>query len=255
MRKVLATFIVAILVLSTPILAEELGEVKSVDTEVKAILHLGKGLAISTSDPTDFSVVKAGVGKVGFRSGTESKELKAGVMFVDEERYRIRNATLEEGSLSAKLYLNATEVGSFSVLSTQKGEHEIWVGTLQLNGKSYNLYILELPREMKARELRDKVAGYCKDHAEDENCREKIQEYCENNPKDNKCLALTKAFCKDNTDDTRCRHELKTYCKDNPDAAECSKMPMIKAKMFCEQNPDAPRCKIAKKVMEKRGRQ
>lgn len=243
------------LVLSTPILAEELGEVKSVDTEVKAILHLGKGLAISTSDPTDFSIIKAGVGKVEFRSGGENKELKTGVMFVDGEKYRIRNATLEEGTLSAKLYLNATEVGSFSVLSTQKGEHEIWVGTLQLNGKNYNLYILELPREMKSKELRDKVAEYCREHVEDENCKEKIHEYCENNPKDSRCVALTKAFCRDNTDDTRCRQELKAYCQNNPDAAECSKMPMVKAKMFCEQNPDVPRCKIAKRVMEKRGRQ
>ncbi len=208
MKKVFATFVVATLILAAPILAQELGEVKSVDTQIKSIIHLGKGLAISTSDPKDFSTVKLGLGSVVFRNGTVNKTMTSGVMFVDEQKYKVRNITIGEGVLSGKLYLNTTEVGSFSVAESQKGERDVWTGTLELNGKSYNLYVIELKRDFKPAELREKVADYCRENKGDVNCREKIHEYCQNNPDDNRCISLAKSFCKDLTGDARCKQRM-----------------------------------------------
>lgn len=205
---------------------------------IKAYAVLGKGIAASTSDPMDFMIVKFGLGRV---VTTNSTETVLGVMIADDVKYRLKEIVIEEGHASGKIF-NEEEVGSFDVSSVMKGDTEIWAGTMELDDKDYNVYVIEGVRPIKAGELKDKVADYCREN-EDANCTSKIHEYCENNPEDSRCKALFRAYClKGNMEDTSCRESLREWCKNNPVNKVCIPMELNWAKNYCEEQSDSVLC-------------
>jgi len=210
------------------------------------IYFLGKGIAVSPSDPLDFMMVKVGVGAI---KPTANTEQRVGVMILDEEKYRLREVIVANGSATGNLYLNATLVGSFDVLSVIKGDVEVWAGTLTLDGKTYNLYILDAPRRITAAELKDKVTDYCRNNTDDPNCRERINEYCQNNPDDSRCKEIFRRYCQDNLDDSRCREFMFRYCKERPLDATCRLFAVKRTAEFCEENPDSKICQTLDKAV------
>ena len=206
---------------------------------------LGKGLAINPSDASDFKLVVIGIATVRVNILGEEDNVTAGILWVDGERYKLKNINIGNGSATADVYKNDTKVGSISTSSVTKNDHIVWYGTLNLNGADWNLYILELERKIKADELKDKVSDYCKDHTGENNCeflRGKVQDYCKNNPDDARCKEIFQSYCINNLDDSRCREAIKERCEDAPNATICQRLEVKVAKRFCEENPTDERC-------------
>jgi len=219
--------------------------------QAASVLHkiyfLGKGIAVSPSDPLDFMMVKVGVGAV--KPTTDVTVQRVGVMILDEQKYRLREISVANGSATANLYLNGTQVGSLDVLSVMKGDVEVWAGTLILDGKSYSLYILDAPRRITADELKDKITDYCRDNTDDPNCRERVSEYCQNNPDDSRCKEIFRRYCQNNLDDSRCREFMFRYCKERPMDATCRLFAVKRSAEFCEENPDSKICQTLDKAV------
>jgi len=218
---------------------------------IKTLGILGKGIAISTTDPEDFKLLKIGVGTVTVELLGEETDLTIGVLFLDDDKFKLKNVEMGNDTASGKVFSDDEEVGSFSVSLTIKNEQEIWHGTLTVNDEDYNIYILEAERQIKPLEFATKVKNLCDEHPEkcsdiakgignrycekvtDKSCREKIEEFCGEHPDDRRCMAVFRFFCKGNLDDTRCRKELKQFCAENPDDESCEE--------FCKKFPNVCR--------------
>ncbi len=232
MRNIVLAIIVLSL-LAVPVAAQTVAT-----PGIKAYAVLGKGIAASQSDPMDFMIVKFGLGRVVTDEGNETV---LGVLIADDVKYRLKEVTIEEGHASGKIF-SGEEVGSFDVSSVMKGDTEIWAGTMELNDKDYNVYVIEGVRPIKAGELKDKVADYCREN-EDVNCTSKVEEYCQSNPEDSRCKALFRAYClKGNMEDTRCREALREWCKNNPSNKVCVPLELNWAKNYCEEHSDSILC-------------
>ena len=207
-KTILGLFVLSLL--ATAVIAQEATPtlISAQTVSVNAYVVLGRGIAANPDDPMDFMIVKIGIGKV--RSSTANMTI--GVLKLDEELYRLRDVAVADGQATGNIYKDDAEVGSFDVASVMKGDTEIWAGTMTL-GTSYNLYIIEGVRPIKASELREKVVEYCNAN-EDANCADRLTNYCQNNPDDTRCRALYRAWClrDDNMDDTRCRYEFRNWC-------------------------------------------
>ena len=237
MKKILIVCLALLLV--TPMFAQAA-------SVLHKIYFLGKGIAVSPSDPLDFMIVKVGAGEA---KPTTDTTLRVGVMILDEEKYRLREVSVANGSATGNLYLNGTQVGSFDVLSVMKGDAEIWAGSLTLNDKTYHLYILDAPRRIKASEMKDKVIDYCRDNTDDPNCRERMNEYCQNNPEDSKCKEIFRRYCQDNLDDSRCREFMFRYCEERPLDATCRLFAVKRSAEFYEENPESKICQTLDRVV------
>ena len=242
MKKIMA-ILIALSLLVVPAMAQNTSGVK-----IHSLIILGKGIAASQSDPMNFMIVKLGIGKATIPNGTE---ISTGVLKLDDEKYRLRNIEIGEGEAKGRIYQNESNVGSFDVSSVMKGDTEIWAGTIDLNGKTYNTYVIEGARPVRPSELKDKVANYCKENPGDQNCK-KVANYCQNNPEDSRCKALFRAYClKTNMEDTRCRQEFANWCKENPANKYCVSFELKRAKAYCEEHSDSILCKrIANKVVD-----
>ncbi len=211
--------------------------------KVTAYVILGKGIAANPDDTMDFMIAKFGIGKVSYSTAEEV----IGVLKLDEELYRLRAVVIEEGHATGSIYRNSSEAGSFDVYSVMKGDTEVWAGKMLLYEKTYNLYVIEGVRPVKASELRARVVEYCTNN-EDANCRDRLQNYCENNPDDSRCRALFRAWClrADNMDDTRCRYEFRNWCNENPRNEYCIPFALNRSRLYCEEHSDSALCeKIA----------
>ncbi len=213
---------------------------------IKALAILGKGIASNPSDPMDFMIVKFGIGKIRVSNGTV---FSVGVLKLDDDRYRLRQIMIEDDHATGKIYSNGSEVGSFDMSSVMKGETEVWAGTMDLNGVTYNTYVIEGVRPIRPSELKDKVVEYCRTH-EDANCRDRLKNYCENHPRDSRCVALFRAYCMNgHMDDIRCRQEFSRFCKEHPKNAHCIPFELKRAKRYCEEHANSTLCRrIAHKI-------
>jgi hypothetical protein len=220
----------------------------TVKPTIKTIGVLGRGIAVSNTDPSSFKLVKAGIATVRVTLLGEETELKVGVLFLDSERYKLKDIQVGNETASGKIYYNDTQVGSFSLSLAIKGDNEIWYGSLSVNGQSYNVYILEGERPIKAAEVREKIEDLCErfpakcisigrgvaaqlcEKITDKSCREKIGEFCERYPNDARCVSVFREYCRSHLEDARCREGLKGYCKVNPQANQCEE--------FCQKYPN-----------------
>lgn len=226
--------------------------------KIKTLAVLGKGIAVSPSDAMDFKMVKIGIGTVYVELLEETTSITVGVMFLDEDKYKLKEIVISEGEAKGNIYTYSSDgtetlVGSFETQSVMKGDQEVWAGTLTVSGATYYLYILEAPRKVNADEYRDKVAEYCREHPTDENCRDKVAEYCKNNVNDKRCQALFMAHCvKDNNlEDTRCRDFAKRYCEENPEKGECRVLAYRWSNKYCQENSGSGLCiKINAEIVE-----
>jgi len=250
-EKAILISVAALLVLAIPVIAEDLGaQTTSATPTIESIGFLGKGIASLPSDPTNFMIVKAGVGRVKVVVNDTETKVQIGILFLDDKKYRIKDLVIDNGSATGNLYLNDTQVGSVSVKSIIKGDTEVWAGTLTLDGITYNLHILQAQRAIKNNELKEKIRGYCNETG---NCSAGIEAYCQNNPTDTRCLALFKAFCirKNNMDDSRCRDFMVGWCKDNPEVTDCRLFAVERSTKYCAENPNTPTCNaIVKKLAD-----
>lgn len=206
---------------------------------------IGKGIAIADDDPSDFDIIKVGIGRLKVRFGENTSILTAGIVFLGKNKYRLRDINIDNKTITGNLYSGNTLVGSFGVSMVIKGGYEIWAGTMSVDEKNYNVYILGAVK-VKPLEIANKVVDICRAHPEkcreigkglgnicdridSEDCREKIKDFCKKHPDDKRCIAIFRAFCKDNLDDSRCRKILKEFCSKNPNDDKCKK--------FCEEYP------------------
>ncbi|MEM5799911.1 MAG: hypothetical protein QXZ43_04590, partial [Candidatus Aenigmatarchaeota archaeon] len=119
-------------------LRAELG--KPIITKIGA---LGKGMAISITDPLDFKIAKIGLVQVQVNFSGQILNRDTGLLWLDEEKYQLKNATIEKSAVSADVYLNGSLIGIVNLALVQKNDTPIWVGKLSINSKEYNLYLLE----------------------------------------------------------------------------------------------------------------
>jgi hypothetical protein len=252
-EKAILISVAALLVLAAPAFAQELGsQATSSSPVVEMFGLLGKGIASLPSDPLNFKIVKAGVARVKVEVNGTDTMVPIGILFLDDQKYRIKGVVIDNGSITGNIYLNDTQVGSLSVKSVMKGDLEVWAGTLTVDGTAYNLYILEAPRTIKRTELKEKIKEYCSETG-DGNCTNRIEQFCENNPTDTRCLALFKAFClrKNNMDDTRCREFMQGWCKDNPEVTDCRLYAVERSTKYCAEHGNASVCNaITKKLVD-----
>jgi hypothetical protein len=223
MKKATVAIVIG-LFLATTVMAQSLPT-----THIKEIGFLGKGLAISESDPKDVHEVKMGVATVTVNITNQTTDVKAGVLYFDNVKYKLKTLSVENKTASGDIYLNDTNVGSFQITLTSKSKLDLWSGTIILNQVTYNLYMLEGVRTIKAAEVGDKVSDYCQEHHEELNCSSKIKDYCQNNPQDSRCQALLRNFCRNNLQDEQCRQTLKDWCVNHTNAELC--------KDYCKDNP------------------
>jgi len=235
-----ALIIISVLLVSavTPVFADEIGAQANIPKPVIKTLHIvGKGIAVSQTDLSDFKIITIGIARVIARIGNESSELMVGLLFLDKDRYRLKNVEAGNGTFSADVYRNDTDVGSINANLIEREGKDVWIGELTIDDKTYNIYVFEPHRKMNKFEIRDKVSNYCRAHHEEANCSGKIDEYCENNPTDQRCIALLKNFCKNNLDDVRCRAEIKDYCNNNPEAEICQTAKLRLTERYCTKHP------------------
>jgi hypothetical protein len=246
--KKLLVMAIALLVIGmagTAVIAEEtLGSQSQVRTKIHTMGALGYGIATSQSNAMDFELVKVGIAGVSITSADGNETvIKTGVLHFGEAKYRLKDVVIGNGTATANIYDNETQVGSISLNSYIKGDREVWAGTLTLDGVAYNAYIIQAPRIWKAVEKAEKVKDYCENNPEkckavmkavgqivcdpalNESCRDKIKAFCEQYPDDNRCKALRVAYCSINLEDANCRAELIERCKNNTvDAKICDKL-------------------------------
>jgi hypothetical protein len=222
--------------------AEGVGSQNPIRTQIRTMGALGNGLAISQSNPLDFQLLKIGIAGVDVIISNETETMKVGILYFGDTKYKLKDVVIGNGSASANVYDNDTQAGSISLNSYPKGDTEIWAGTLTLNGASYNAYVIQAHRLMKAEEKADKVKDYCEnnpekckaamkavgqiicDPATDGNCRDRIKNFCEQNPEDNRCKTLGVAYCRLHLEDSTCREQIIAACKLNSNGSACEKL-------------------------------
>jgi hypothetical protein len=243
-EKAVLIAVAAMLVLAAPVFAQSLGSQSMFRPQIKTFGILGSGIASLPSDPLNFKIAKLGVGTVRLIVLDQQTELTVGVLFLDDQRYTLKNIAIGNGSASADIYINDTQHGSLSLTSVIKGNMEIWAGTLTLDGTTYNTYILGGYRPIKAAELKEKVSEYCSENRTDRNCGGNMEAFCESNPTDTRCLALFKAYCLrgNNMDDSRCRQYMLTWCKDRNETEECRAFAIERTGAYCTSHAGTPVC-------------
>lgn len=227
--------------------------------EITKIGVLGKGIAISGSDLSDFEIIKIGVVDVKVQFNNQTITKQAGILWVGQDKYVLKNSVIGNGTLSSEIYINDTKIGNLDLVLVEKDETEVWTGEMTLNNGDYNVYILEGQRKFERNEIKQRLQEFCQgnninctqiakgignrfcDKIDDPSCREKIAEFCEQNPTDQRCIAINRNFCQNNTDDARCRAILKERCIQNPENEECSN--------FCEAYPE--KCRIMQQNAER----
>ena len=131
MRKWLLSGILALVLISAVVSAQAV-------PKVKTLVVLGKGIAVSPSDPLDFNIAKLGIGVIKVNLfDNETEEVTLGVLILDDEKYKLKDITKDEdGSVSGDVYSSNEKIGSFSLSSVVKDDTEIWAGTLEINDET-----------------------------------------------------------------------------------------------------------------------
>jgi len=222
---------------------------------IRTLLFSGTGIASNPSDALDFFIVKIVGGKVVL---ADKNIVGRGVLYLDKTKYRLTELTIEGDNAKAKIFSvdgnNTIEVGNLSLTKIAKPGADVWAGTMVLNSKTYNFYLISHKRMFKAPEIAEKARNYCQTHPYDEtcksvagylckedteDCRMKVYSYCEDHSDDARCKDIVKKFCSGNMRDERCRDFVSEYCKENPESAYCKNEVVD----FCKNNPKNEKCK------------
>ena len=260
MKKV-AILLATFLVLAVPVIAQEAADTSASKLQMHSIGVLGKGLAVDASDPMEFKIVKFALATVRTNDSDESTEIRVGILYLDDYKYRIKDFVIEDGKSTGDIYDNGTKTGSYELTSVEKNNGIIWAGTLSVSGTSYNVYVIEGKREIKGNELASKTREYCQENPERckgiisngignigcddptvQGCSEKIRNFCENNPDDSRCKNLFRSYCANNLNDTRCRAALNDYCENNTDSEACRSYRLKVTADYCVRRPTDDRC-------------
>jgi hypothetical protein len=257
---VLTVALLAIVMAGATVMADEtVGAQTQVRSKIQTMGALGYGIATSQSNPMDFQLIKIGVAGVRVEKTEGEINVKVGVLYFGETKYKLMNVSIGNGTAAADIYdINDTvQKGTISLNAYVKGDREVWAGTLTLDGATYNAYVIQVPRVLKAEDKADDVKEYCKNNPvkckatikavgsiicdpekEGTSCSEKIKTFCSQNPDDNRCKVLRVAYCKLHMDDSNCRAEVLERCKQNSTAAECDKLVNMYEK-YAEKNTEA----------------
>lgn len=247
MKKMLAFFCLMLLT-ATLVVAQESTEADPIPKRIikptlKVLGFIGKGIAISTSNPMDFKIAKGGIGIFAVKHGAIETDYRVGILFLDDEKYKLRDVVIEDGKTSGKVFnVNNTEVGSFNLESVEKENVEVWAGTIEISGETRYLYLVAVPRSIKPLELKAKIVRYCKNHPEDQRCSEEVADFCQKNPTNEKCKEIFKKYCAEHMYDARCRHFMASYCKIHPEIEDCRLFTVNRARRFCEKHPESAVC-------------
>ncbi|MCD6557902.1 MAG: hypothetical protein J7K31_02605 [Candidatus Aenigmarchaeota archaeon] len=272
MKNLFAVLVVLLLVM--PVFAQGPVGNAAAKPVIQKLAILGKGIATNPSDLMDFKIIKIGIGEVKVSLLGEETELVVGVLYLDSDKYKVKDVVLGNGSIEANLYSGEEKVGSINAESVEKEDTEVWVGTIDVGGATYNAYVLGAVRKARPLEIAQKVRSfceenptkckavvkaignrYCEKNPTDPSCREKVKSFCLNHPDDHRCKEIFKEYCVDNLDDARCRYALRVYCKNHPNEDRCKIFLVQTTEKYCLQHPKAPACvkvaKVRKLVKEK----
>lgn len=199
---------------------------------------LGKGIAVSTTNSTDIHFMTIGIAEVNLTSLIQKlsqyitlppgipSSVEIGVFHFDSASYQLKNIALTNDTATADIYLNSTNVGSLNLEWTTRAGRVLWVGSITLNGNSYNAYILEgaTPQSTAMNENQiqngcERDPGQCSQVA---NSTHAAAIYCTNNPNDTRCTGLKEAYCQTNLDDSNCRPLLFNQCMSTPNSTVCT---------------------------------
>ncbi|MEM5793072.1 MAG: hypothetical protein QXY45_01775 [Candidatus Aenigmatarchaeota archaeon] len=213
--------------------------------KMKTIALLGKGIAISQIDSSNFRAVKIGIARAIVANGAEEKNFNLGIIELDGTKYLLKNVLIKDGELAAEIYqlpknTDNQKIGSIQLKSylNQEMKMEIWAGTLNLS-ENFNLYIINVPRQFKNLEIKEKIKEYCSQN-ENEKCKY-IEKKCLQNTEDESCKQIILDYCENNIDDSRCRSILNQNCSNNTDE-RCQRFMVKMTKRFCEERPNSTTC-------------
>jgi hypothetical protein len=97
---------------------------------------LGSGLAISTTDSTIFRAM-------GIEIAANNQGTYNGALVFASEKLHLTNIAVNGNTVTGDIQRNSTTVGSVSLTPTSEANH--WTGTVTLDSKSYNAYVLSTP--------------------------------------------------------------------------------------------------------------
>ena len=253
---ILAIALLVIGITGTTVLADGLGS-QGWKPKIRTMGALGYGLATLQTNAMDFELLKIGIAGIDVSVTNETEEIKVGILYFGETKYRLKDIVIGNGSATANIYdSNDTLVGAISLNSYPKGDREVWAGTMTLNSVAYNAYIIQANRLWKAEEKAEKAKEYCAnnpekckavmkavgqilcDPANNVSCRDKIKTFCEQYPDDRRCEALKLGYCRLHMENADCRNELMQECKKNLSEEACDKLGEIYQK-FAENKPEA----------------
>ncbi len=221
---------------------------------IRTLLFSGNGIASNPSDAMDFFIVKVIGGKVALADRTI---IGKGILYLDKEKYRLEDLQIDGITAKAKIVGGENmlaDVGELSLTKVVKPSIDVWAGTMTLNSKTYNFYLLSKHRLFKAVEVAEKARNYCQEHPYDESCKAvagylckddtedckmKVFSYCEDHADDSRCKNIVRSYCAGNLIDGRCRETVQEYCNGNPNAEYCKNEVVD----FCKENPENDRCK------------
>ncbi|MEM3555984.1 MAG: hypothetical protein QXF56_04670 [Candidatus Micrarchaeia archaeon] len=147
-----------------------------VRAQVHHVFFAGRGIAVNPENKLDFKYIRVITGRVlvppnniSEASSTSAdlevtcvnttggKEkcytlVRTGIIYLDNERYTLRNIDIDDETATASIYKNGTEVGSIAVMKVNKMNTTIWVGTITIDGTSYYAYILGLQHRLQIEE-------------------------------------------------------------------------------------------------------
>jgi len=197
---------------------------------VKKLFLGAKGILIGSDDPMDIHSSKIIAAKFKIAYESISEEVNFGVLYVDNEKYKLKDIQADPESFLANIYdKNNVLVGNVYLAPVETPGILVWAGNVSVNNTSYNGYYLQYRAEVKPAQIVNNIAEYCKEHPEDEKCykfekckedpeacKAEIARFCKLNPDSEKCKELWKGFCLRNLDDVRCREFLKKKCEEDP---------------------------------------
>jgi hypothetical protein len=145
---------------------EDLPNAVPTRARVYQIFFAGTGIAVDPNDKLDFKYIRIIGGRVLVPQRNVSEEssnssdlevkcanttagrercftfVRAGLLYLDKDRYTLRNIDFDNDSATASIYQNSTEVGSIALVKVMKMGRRMWVGTLTVGNTNYFAYIL-----------------------------------------------------------------------------------------------------------------
>jgi hypothetical protein len=170
---------------------------------VDKVQVIGRGIVVNPSDVADFSFLKIVIANVIVEE-LDNEEFGLGVMFLDEDKYKLKDVEAGEDSASADVYSGEDNVGTIKLTRISKPGGEVWAGILSIHGTDKFAYVLTAKREFDDDEKKGKIGEFCSENPE--KCAADARQVCQTNPDSEPCRKVLRQYCAENPDDVRCRH-------------------------------------------------